>query len=326
MNKGKLVSGIAALAIYFSLIFLVLYFYNIHQTKAKNYVEKNADRVTVTLVNSEKTVFNKSEKISTPIKASAPIIPPITIPKKVEPKKTVAPKSVPKKVIPPKVIPKRVEPKKVVPKKVVPKVIPPKKTPPKKEVPKKVPPKKTVPKKVIPKKTPPPKKEVPKQVVPKKVPPKVTPPKKTVPTKTAKDLFSSVKTTTPKKAPVTPAPKSPTKEPSAIKHNSSVTDRIKATHQSGRTSNANREKGIENAYIARVKRHMMNWNAVGARGQWVTVHLTIYNSGKFRYTSSGVSGAMKSSLKDYLDTLNRMGLGSHKKSSPYSIQVRFKVR
>lgn len=336
MNKGKLVSGIAALAIYFSLIFLVLYFYNIHQTKAKNYVEKNADRVTVTLVNSEKTVFNKSEKISTPIKASAPIIPPITIPKKVEPKKTVAPKSVPKKVIPPKVIPKRVEPKKVVPKKVVPKVIPPKKTPPKKEVPKKVPPKKTVPKKVVPKKvipkkvvpkkTPPPKKEVPKQVVPKKVPPKVTPPKKTVPTKTAKDLFSSVKTTTPKKAPVTPAPKSPTKEPSAIKHNSSVTDRIKATHQSGRTSNANREKGIENAYIARVKRHMMNWNAVGARGQWVTVHLTIYNSGKFRYTSSGVSGAMKSSLKDYLDTLNRMGLGSHKKSSPYSIQVRFKVR
>lgn len=327
MNKGKLVSGIAALAIYLSLIFLVLYFYNIHQTKAKNFVEKNADRVTVTLVNSDKTVFNKSEKISTPTKASSPIIPivPVPLPKKTEPKK-----SVPKKVNRPKVVPKRVIPKKVVPKVVPPKKTPPKKTPPKKTVPKKVVPKKVVPKKVIPKKVPPkktpPKKTPPKKVVPKKVPPKVTPPKKTVPKKTAKDLFSSVKTTTPKKAPVKPVVKRPVKVPSSIKHNSSVTDRIKATHQSGRTSNANREKGIENAYIARVKRHMMNWNAVGAKGQWVTVHLTIYNSGKFRYTSSGVSGAMKSSLKNYLDTLNRMGLGSHKKSSPYSIQVRFKVR
>jgi hypothetical protein len=121
-------------------------------------------------------------------------------------------------------------------------------------------------------------------------------------------------------------PKRPVKRPSSIKHNSSVTDRIRATHQSGRVSNANREKGIENAYIAKVKRHMMNWSAVGAKGQYVTVHLTIYNSGKFRYTSSGVAGSMKSSLKRYLDTLNRIGLGRHKKSSPYSIQVRFRVR
>jgi len=157
---------------------------------------------------------------------------------------------------------------------------------------------------------------VPKKVVPKKV----------VPKKTAMDLFSSVKTHSVKKRPIQQRPKRLVLQPSAIKHNSSITDRIRATHQSGRVSNANREKGVENAYIAKVKRHMMNWNAVGARGQWVTVHLTIYNSGKFRYTSSGVSGAMKSSLKRYLDTLNRMGLGRHKKSTPYSIQVRFRVR
>ena len=120
--------------------------------------------------------------------------------------------------------------------------------------------------------------------------------------------------------------KRPVKQPSAIKHNSSFTDRTRATHQSGRASNANREKGTKNAYIAQVKRRMMNWNAVGASGQMVTVNLTIFNSGKFRYTTLGVSGAMQNSLKQYLNTLNRMGLKRHKKSSPYSIQVRFRVK
>ena len=129
-----------------------------------------------------------------------------------------------------------------------------------------------------------------------------------------------------KKRPVQKTPKHPIKQPSAIKHNSSITDRIKATHQSGRVSNTNSEKGIENAYIAKVRRHMNNWNAIGAKGQWVTVNLTIFNSGKFRYTSSGVSGAMKNSLTQYLNTLNSMGLGRHKKSTPYSIKVRFRVR
>jgi Tfp pilus assembly protein PilX len=146
------------------------------------------------------------------------------------------------------------------------------------------------------------------------------------PKQTAKDLFSSVETTTPKKTPVKERPKEVVTESSSVNHTSSVTDRIKATHQSGQVSNANRDKGIENAYIAKVKSHMMNWNAVGASGQLVTVNLTIYNSGTFRYTASGVSGSMKSSLTSYLDTLNRMGLGRHAKSTPYSIQVQFRVR
>ena len=359
MNNGKLVSGVAALAIYLGLIFLVLYFYNIHQTKAKNYVEKNSNRVTVTLVNSSKTVVNKSAKVSTPKKPVPLITPPIikrtqpkkSVPKKVIPKKRVLPKKViPKKVVPKKRIPKKVLPKKKVPKKVVPKRIAPKKRVPKKVVPKKKVPKKKVPKKVVPKKKVPkkkvPKKKVPKKVVPKKkvpkkvipkkkVPKKVVPkkkvpkkvvPKKKVPKKTAKDLFSSVKTKDVKRRPVKKTPKRPVKQPSRIKHNSSVTDRIRATHQSGRVSNRNADKGIKNAYIAKVKRHMNNWNAIGAKGQWVTIHLTVYNSGKFKYTARGVSGTMKRSLKQYLNTLNRMGLGRHKKSSPYSIQVRFRVR
>ena len=380
MNSGKLVSGIAALAVYLSLIFLVLYFYNIHHTKAKNYVEKNSDRVTVTLINSDKTVFNKKDKTSNPNKAVSNIVPLLSpipkktkqnlkpkkvvprkvippkvvpkkrvpkrikprkvvpkkitrkkrVPKKIRPKKKVPKKKIPKKVKPKKVVPKKIAPKKRVPKKVRPKKKIPKKVTPKKRVPKKVRPKKKIPKKVTPKKRVPkkvrPKKKIPKKVTPKKRVPKKVRPKKKVPKKTAKDLFSSIKAKNVKKRPVKKTPKRSVKRPSAIRHNSSVTDRIKATRQSGRTSNANRDKGIKNAYIAKVKRHMMNWNAVGAKGQWVTVRLTIYNSGKFRYRASGVSGAMKSSLTRYLNTLNRMGVGRHKKSSPYSIQVRFRVR
>ena len=216
-------------------------------------------------------------------------------------------KKVPKKVVPPK----RVLPKKVVPKKEVrasrPIPVPKKQVVPK--PPKKVVPKKKVPKKVIVKE--------PKKVVPK-------------PPKSAKDLFSSVKTTTPKKVPVKKTPKRPVKEvvreQSSIKHNSSVTDRIKATHQSGQVSNANRDKGVVNAYIAKVKQRMNNWDAVGAKGQWVTINLTIFQSGKFRYTASGVNGAMRDSLTRYMQRLNRMGgLGRHTKSTPYLIEVRFRV-
>ena len=328
MNFGKLVSGLVALLIYLTIIFVVLYFYNIHQTKAKNYVEKNANRVTVTLVNSDKTVFNRSDKVSTPKKPvtpSVPIVPKHVVKKKTLPKKQVVVKKVPKRIVPKKVIPKKVVPKKLIPKKKVPKKVVPKQVIPKKKIPKKVIPKKIAPKKKIPKKLIP-KKKVPKKTIPKKKIPKKVVPKKKVPKKTARDLFSSVKTSSVKKQPIQRRVKPPVIRQSSIKHNSTFADRTRATHQSGRTSNTNREKGIKNAYIAQVKRRMMNWNAVGAKGQMVTVNLTIYNSGKFRYTTSGVTGAMRNSLKHYLDTVNAMGLKRHKKSTPYSIQVRFKVR
>ena len=57
MNRNKLLSGMTALTIYLGLIFLILFYYNIHKTKAKNYVEKDSGRVTVTFVNSDKTFY-----------------------------------------------------------------------------------------------------------------------------------------------------------------------------------------------------------------------------------------------------------------------------
>jgi type IV secretory pathway VirB10-like protein len=65
---NKLISGIVAIGIYFAFIFLILLYYNVHKQKAKNYVEENSNRVTVTLVNSDKTVFNKRSKINIPKK------------------------------------------------------------------------------------------------------------------------------------------------------------------------------------------------------------------------------------------------------------------
>jgi len=345
MNRAKIFSGIAALVIYMLLILTILFFYNIHQVKAKNYVEKNENRVTVTLVNSEKTVLNRSDKSSSTNKPMPLIVPPIPLktPKKVERSAKSIPKvaqSIPKPIVPPKVIPKKVIPKKIVkpkpkkrviaikkiPKKVVPKKVVPKKVVPKKVVPKKVVPKKVVPKKVVPKKKVP-KKKVPKKVV-KKIPKKVI---KKVPKKSAKDLFSSVRTKDTKKQPSKNRPKNTntrTKQPSSsIKHRSSVTDRIKSSHQSGTKSNANRDKGIKNAYIADVKRRMNNWNAApGHKGKRVSIALTIYNSGKFSYRIIEGSGSIRGSLSQYLNQLKRVGLKRHSKSTPYSIKVSFTVR
>jgi len=352
MNRGKIFSGIAALVIYMLLILTILFFYNIHQVKAKNYVEKNENRVTVTLVNSEKTVLNRSDKSSNTNKPTPLVVPPIPlkIPKKTSkeaPKKDErASKPIPKKIIAPKVIPKKVvkvKPKKRVvatkkiPKKAVPKKVIPKKIAPKKKVPKKVVKKrpkkvvKKVPKKKIPKKV---VKKSPKKVVkkiPKKKVPKKKVPKKKVPKKSAKDLFSGVKTKDTKKRPSKNRPKSTStraKRPSSsVKHRSSVADRIKSSHQSGRTSNANRDEGIKNAYIAKVKRHMNNWNAApGHKGKRVTISLTIYNSGKFSYRITKGSGSIRGSLSQYLDRLKKIGIGRHSKSTPYTIEVSFTVR
>jgi hypothetical protein len=340
MNRGKIFSGVAALVLYMLLILSVLFFYNIHQVKAKNYVEKNENRVTVTLVNSDKTVFNRSDETSNKNKPTPMVVPPIPLKSskniehtaKATPKvsKTVPKVSIPKqhivkKVVKPKPKKRVTESKKRPKKKVVSKKIAPKKVP-KKVVKKR--PKKKEPKKVI-KKVP--KKKVPKKKVPKKKVPKKVVPKKKTPKKSAKDLFSSVKTKDTKKSTVKKRPKSTTKRPkqpsSSIKHRSSVADRIKSSHQSGRTSNANRDKGIKNAYIAKVKRHMNNWNAAPAyKGKRVTIALTIYNSGKFSYRIIQGSGNIRGSLSQYLDRLKRIGLGRHNKSTPYSIKVSFTVR
>ncbi len=339
MNQGKVVSGFVALGIYLGLIFLVLYFYNIHQTKLKKFAEKPLDRVTVTLVNSDKTVFNKSSTKSNHIKPSLPIVPiplkqvhkPVSkrhiVKQKSTPKRHRVKKHIPKKVVKPKAIVKKHRAKKHIPKKVVKPKASVKKHRVKKHIPKKV----VKPKAIVKKHRV--KKDIPKKVVKPKAIVKKHTVKKNIPKKSAKELFSSIKTKDVTKQPSKRRPKplkhQVVKLPSRVKHNSSIADRIKNTHQSGRVSNANRDKGVKNGYISKVKRHMNNWNANPAyKGKRVSLALTIYSSGKFSYRIlSGGDGNMRKSLSRFLDRLNKMGqLGRHSKSKPYSIRVNFIVR
>jgi membrane protein involved in colicin uptake len=136
----------------------------------------------------------------------------------------------------------------------------------------------------------------------------------------SQDLFSSVTTHS------APPKRTPVKEPSRVRH-SSVADRIRENHQNGRTSNRNRESGVKNSYIARVKRHLNNWSAQSIyKGSSATIKLTIRNNGKFRYViTRTTSGSLSAGLRDFLAQLNRMGLGRHDKSSAYVITVHFKA-
>ncbi len=140
----------------------------------------------------------------------------------------------------------------------------------------------------------------------------------------AKNLFSSIKT------PKHSTSKEPrvTHQRSHIRHQSSIADRIKNTHLSGRVSNRNRDKGVVNAYIAKVKNQLNNWNAQSDyKGQSATIRLTIMNSGHFRYSVKHSSSvALTRGLKRFLDQLNRIGLGVHSKSTPYIIEVTFKAK
>ena len=390
---NKVTSGILAIGIYLALLFLILLYYNVHKIKSKNYVEKNANRVTVTLVNSDKTVFNKSSKI--------------TIPKKPTPRQhhtkkikhhTVAP-VVPKKQRVKRIIPskkeinrKKIEEAKRVArakarrekekkererlarikrekekkererlarikrekeKKERERLARIKREKEKKERERLARIKRETEKKERERlariKREKEKKERErlariKREKEKKERERLARIKREKEKKErerlarikreeerrrrikerSKNLFSSVRTHNP-----------PRKEPrrvhtseNRIRHTSRVVDRIRDTHQSGRVSNINRERGVVNAYIAKVERQLNNWNAQSNyKGQSATIKLTIMSSGHFRYrVRLSSSGELTRGLKRFLDQLNRIGLGQHHKSTPYIIEVTFRAK
>ena len=285
---NKVTSGILAIGIYLALLFLILLYYNVHKIKSKNYVEKNANRVTVTLVNSDKTVFNKSSKI--------------TIPKKPTPRQHHTKKIKHHTVAP--VVPKKQRVKRIVPSK--------------KEINRK---KIEEAKRVARAKA---RREKEKKERERLARIKREEERRRRIKERSKNLFSSVRTHN-----------SPRKEPrivhsseSRVRHTSRVVDRIRDTHQSGRVSNRNRERGVVNAYIAKVERQLNNWNAQSNyKGQSATIKLTIMSSGHFRYrVRHSSSGELTRGLKRFLDQLNRIGLGQHHKSTPYIIEVTFRAK
>ncbi|SFV63765.1 TolA protein [hydrothermal vent metagenome] len=376
MFNSKTVSGITAVAIYLLLIYSILLFYNVHKQKAKNYVEKNSNRVTVTLVNSDRTILNKSSKVSTPNrplpKAESVLSPAIVPPplKRVIPKKPVPKKKIPKKRVVEVKEPtkntkakqrearikkikkikedneraKQAQIRKEREAKERAKLARIKKDKEAKERAREARIKKDKEAKERArlariKKDKEAKERARLARVKKdkeaKERARLARIKKDKEAKErarlarikkdreakerAKNLFSSVNTHTPSRT---------TPKESSIRHTSSVADRIKNTHQSGAVSNRNRERGVENAYIAKVKRRLNNWHAQSNyKGQSARIKLVIKSSGHFRFTIlNSSSGSLSSGLKEFLNQLNSMGLGTHNRSRPYNINVTFRAK
>ena len=404
---NKLISGIVAVGIYFGLVFIILLYYNVHEEKAKNYVEKNSNRVTVTLVNSDKTVFNKSSKVTTPTKGVdpsqsikqqiiPPIIPipiPIPVPKKQAVKTVPKVKAEPKKLVQPKEdrrkkekearvkaeqkkrelarikvkeenrraervarlkkekeikrlatvkankeakrqerIKKDKEVKRLATIKANKEAKRQERIKKDKEVKRlatikankeakrqeRIKKDKEVKRLATIKAN----KEAKRQerIKAERERKKLVEAEAKKNQQRSKDLFASVTTSS--------RPK-PVKEPSQVRHNSSVTDRIKNTHLSGQISNRNRERGVENAYIAKVQSLLHNWPAESNyKGSQVKIKFTIYSSGKFKFrlTSRSPNQNFNQGLIEYLKQLQRIGFGQHSKSTPYDIAVTFRAR
>ena len=123
-NSSTLIAGALAFGIYFTLIALLLFYFNSRdEKKAVHFVKKNEDRIRVSMsAPTQKKEAKKEVK-----KAAKPKPKPEPKP---EPKKVVKPKPEPKpkKVVKEKVVEKKVVEKKVIKEKVVKKVKPPKKT------------------------------------------------------------------------------------------------------------------------------------------------------------------------------------------------------
>ncbi len=377
---NKITSGILAVGIYLGIIFLILLYYNVHKIKSKNYVEKNANRVTVTLVNSDKTVFNRNSKISIPKKPTPRhhsvnrhhIIKPIP------PKHIVKPKIPSKKELlkRQRAIAKKKELERIArakeearqraiaKKKELERITRAKEEARKKALAKRKEAervarvkeearRRAIAKKKELERIARAKEEARKRAIAKKkeleriARAKEEARKRALAKKKeaerlariraererkkrikerSRSLFSSIKTSS--KHSSTRREPRVTYQQSHIRHQSNIADNIRNTHLSGRVSNKNRERGVINTYIAKVKNQLSNWNAQSDyKGQSATIKLTIMNSGHFRYSvRHSTSRALTRGLKRFLDQLNRIGLGIHNKSTPYIIEVTFKAK
>ena len=90
-----------------------------------------------------------------------------------------------------------------------------------------------------------------------------------------------------------------------------------------------RDKGIENAYFAKVENMLQNWPAQSEfAGERIKVWLKIRQDGSFRFRILSASGsdAFNEALIAYLKQLQQIGFGRHHNSRPYELNVEFIAR
>ncbi|MEJ2488426.1 MAG: TonB C-terminal domain-containing protein [Sulfurovaceae bacterium] len=164
-----------------------------------------------------------------------------------------------------------------------------------------------------PKEQPKPKKEEPK---PKKETPKVV---------DTNDLFKDVKTD---KKPENKEVKKPNiievSEPKEVKQEpkKSAMDRLKEAQE----SEEDFQSGIEDAYIAKVKERLSQWGEQGEfKGETANVEFVIKPTGDFTFRLKGGSNnqAFNEGLIQYLESLQKVGLGAHSAPRSLVIDVKF---
>ena len=290
-KNSKLVSGALAFGIYFALLGVLLYYFNVHNAKKSiHYVEKNEHRIQVSI--SSPIQKTKSESKAAPHSKPAPKPQPKPI-KKPEPKPIPEPAAKPKPA--PKPIPKPT----------------PKPTP----KPKPVPAEKPLPReKVVPKAV---EKPVQKPEE-KKQPPKVV--------KTS-DLFAKVNTPEKKdivKPSETPAESKPVNNMIKVSDKPSASDLVSNSLKIQKNS----DSGVENAYFAKVEKILQGWPAQSEfAGEKAKVWFKVQVDGSFQFriiTGSSAPG-FNEGLEAYLTQLQKIGFGPHQGGRPYELDVEFEA-
>ncbi|OQX73058.1 MAG: hypothetical protein B6D59_06635 [Campylobacteraceae bacterium 4484_4] len=86
------------------------------------------------------------------------------------------------------------------------------------------------------------------------------------------------------------------------------------------------DRGIENAYFAKVERMLQNWPAQSDfAGEKIKVWLRIRQDGSFTFRILSASGneSFNSELIQYLKQLQQIGFGRHQNAKPYELDVEF---
>ncbi len=304
-KSPKFIFGILAFFIYFSLMGVLIYYFNTHNAiQPKHYVKKNENRIHVSLAAPKKKISHASSKPKTP---------PVTqIKKKKESK--VAHKLSKKPLKEKSKIEKKRKVKKVIKEKLIKKIS--KKPLKKKDESNSTKPSKK--KKIIKKET---KKTKEKKEIKKK---KKIEKKKHKKIEKTSELFSKIKS----------KPKKRVKKEKKI-HTPKVENKKRAKSSSAlamiehATSNKQSDRGIENAYFAKVQAVLETWPAQSEyAGEKAMVRIYVKPTGAFTFKVKSKSNNVDFNLGliDFLEQLKKLGLGSHKSGKTYEIEVEFTAK
>ena len=111
-------------------------------------------------------------------------------------------------------------------------------------------------------------------------------------------------------------------KPVNISHKKSASELVSSSLKTQKKS----DKGIENAYLARIEEKLKGWPAQSDyAGEMAKVWIKVEPSGFFIFKVVVVSGnsEFNNGLIAYLKQLQRFGFGPHKGNRPYELNVEF---